>query len=541
MSASQVRLVGLSDQAAGRVWESASLLRVGRLESLEVVLNDPSVSRRHAEIELLDKVWVVRDLGSTNGTYLNQVRVGRIDQRLKNGDVLQFGNVAVRVELKEPLVLPQPGPADSTLRIEMTTRHSWELALELGASEGVKDDLARERLMRLLRIGRDLGQISSLDALLESVLREMVSAVSARGGAILLLDEHLDQLVQRAVVPARRLHQPPCCNFSLAQRALKQGESLILQDVRADNGLPPVSEDTPVYVLCALLRTPDRKLGVLHLDRGPRDLPFTEADLRLADALAASVSGVIACVASLLERERELLIQTLTALAQAVELRDDYTGSHTQRVTDYSLRLADELKLSSQDRHYLQIGTPLHDIGKIGISDAILRKPAHLTPDEIEYMKTHTVKGAAMIEMIPHLAPIIPIVRNHHERWDGLGYPDGLRGTAISPLARIVAVADAFDAMTSDRPYRPGWPVDKAFEAIAEGAGRQFDPEFVRAFLSIRPRIEEMVRQHRLMHDTISWEELVRSLESDPQGPINRRRTAAIPKAVVKGYLSQIP
>ena len=124
------------------------------------------------------------------------------------------------------------------------------------------------------------------------------------------------------------------------------------------------------------------------------------------------------------------------------DLRDDYTGSHTQRVTDYALMLAEELGLPKSDRYDLQIGTPLHDIGKIGISDYILRKPGPLTVEEAEYMKSHTLKGAAIIEIIPHLRAVLPIVRSHHERWDGLGYPDGLAGSQIPQLGRIVCVAD---------------------------------------------------------------------------------------------------
>lgn len=545
MGRRRVLLRGISPEAQGRTWESSSLLRLGRLESLEVVLTDASVSRRHAEVEYLNGVWVVRDLGSTNGTFLNQVRVGRVDQRLKAGDVLQCGNVALRVEVAEAESGTEPGLSDSTMRIELSTRHSWEMALELWACEGVRDDLSRDRMLRLLRIGRDFGQIASLDALLESILREAVAALKAQGGAILLLDEHSSRLEQRAVVPASRLNQAPTLMFDLAERALRQGESLISHDTRAD--LDSVlrrllADSTPAYVICALLRTPSRRLGILQVDRGPKQMPFTEADLRLADALAASVSSVIASVAALLDRERDLLVQTLTALAQAVELRDDYTGSHTQRVTDYAMLLAERLQLGAQDRYHLQIGTPLHDIGKIGISDAILRKPAGLTPDEIEYMKTHTVKGAAMIEMIPHLAPIIPIVRNHHERWDGLGYPDGLRGVGIPHLARIVAVADAFDAMTTDRPYRPSLAVDQALNVIEQEAGRQFDPDFALAFVAMRDTLEDIVRQNRQMHETWSRNELLRMLEGNEGAPSSRRRTTAIPRAslaAIKDKLSQ--
>src|SRR5262249_31820638 len=139
------------------------------------------------------------------------------------------------------------------------------------------------------------------------------------------------------------------------------------------------------------------------------------------------------------------------------------------------------------------IGTPLHDIGKIGIQDAILLKPDRLTAEEFELMKSHTVKGAAILEPIPALAPVIPIVRSHHERWDGQGYPDGLAMDKINLLARIVAVADAFDAMTSPRPYRPAMPMEKALAELAAKAGTHFDPVCVNAFLAVPHKIRQII------------------------------------------------
>jgi HD-GYP domain-containing protein (c-di-GMP phosphodiesterase class II) len=191
------------------------------------------------------------------------------------------------------------------------------------------------------------------------------------------------------------------------------------------------------------------------------------------------------------------VVQTVTALAQAVELRDKYTGGHTQRVTTYALLLADRLGLSRQDRRLLQIGVPLHDIGKIGVDDAVLRKPGQLTAEEFDSMRLHTVRGADILASIPDLASVLPIVRSHHERWDGRGYPDGLAGDAIPLLSRVVAVADAFDAMISDRPYRKGLPLSKAFAEMAAQAGAQFDPRCVQAFLELRTHIAELLRQRQ--------------------------------------------
>jgi putative nucleotidyltransferase with HDIG domain len=294
---------------------------------------------------------------------------------------------------------------------------------------------------------------------------------------------------------------------SLAARCVARGESILCHRVEEDPELAvakSIAEGSMASVLCVLLRTPRKRLGVLHLDRSPWQKPFAVDDLKLADGLAAHASAGIEA-AQLLRKQRDLFLDTITILAQAVELKDEYTGGHIHRVSTYSLQLAEKLGLAPGDVELIRIGTPLHDIGKIGIDDAILRKPDKLTPEEFEQMKAHTVKGAAIVATVPDLRPVLPIVRHHHERWDGQGYPDQLGGEAISPLARIVALADAFDAMTSDRPYRKGMTSEVAFAEIEKQAGRQFDPRFAAAFLAIREAIVSEMRvqaQTRSCHST---------------------------------------
>jgi HD-GYP domain-containing protein (c-di-GMP phosphodiesterase class II) len=247
-------------------------------------------------------------------------------------------------------------------------------------------------------------------------------------------------------------------------------------------------------LICALLRSPRKRLGVLHLDRGPTQMPFDDEDFHLADAIAANVAVGIES-AQLVEEQRDQFAQTVSSLARTVEVRDYSTSNHTRRVTDYALLLADELHVLPAERFQLQIGTPLHDIGKVGIDDAVLRKPDRLTTAEFEHMKLHTIKGAAILESINALSPMIPIVRHHHERWDGSGYPDGLHSERIARTARIVAVADAFDAMTSDRPYRRALTAEQAFAELVAKAGTHFDPACVQAFVRMRPYVVQLLRE----------------------------------------------
>jgi putative nucleotidyltransferase with HDIG domain len=351
----------------------------------------------------------------------------------------------------------------------------------------------------LLRISYHLSRLAALGDLLRAVLDDAVSILQARRGFILLADALSGKLRVGAVSAAGLpVGTERALSKSLARRCFHKGQSIVCH-TRGEGGQEKETEGrNTASVLCALLRTPRQRLGVLYLDRAPGTERFTTEDLRLADALAGSVSVGLES-AQLLQQQREQAIHTVTALAQAVEMRDRYTGGHTQRVTTYALLLAEELQLSGAAVQQLRIGTPLHDIGKIGIDDAILRKPGKLTAAEFEQMKTHTVKGAAVLETIPELTNLIPIIRSHHERWDGQGYPDRLTGGQIPLLPRIVAVVDAFDALTSDRPYRPAWTVDQAFAQLTAESGTHFDPACVAGFLRVRPRVQALLDQEGSM------------------------------------------
>lgn len=188
-----------------------------------------------------------------------------------------------------------------------------------------------------------------------------------------------------------------------------------------------------------------------------------------------------------LRRIEETYDQTLEALGAALDLRDASTAGHSNRVTRYAVEIAQTMGLSADQLHELTRGAYLHDIGKIGIPDGILLKDGPLSRQEQEVMRSHVAIGYQLVKRIRFLAPAAEIVLAHQERYDGAGYPLGLRGGDIPLGARIFAVADTFDAMTSDRPYRKAMPAEVAVEEIRREAGRQFDPEVVRAFLS-RPQ-----------------------------------------------------
>lgn len=176
---------------------------------------------------------------------------------------------------------------------------------------------------------------------------------------------------------------------------------------------------------------------------------------------------------------------TIEGWAKALELRDRETEGHSQRVVDLTVKIARHLGIDEEEIAHIRRGALLHDIGKMGVPDSILLKPSKLTDEEWEIMKMHPVYAYQLLSKIEYLRPAIDISYCHHERWDGSGYPRGLKGEEIPLSARIFAVIDVYDALTSDRPYRKAWTKEEAISYIKEQSGKQFDPKVVEVFLEV--------------------------------------------------------
>ena len=188
---------------------------------------------------------------------------------------------------------------------------------------------------------------------------------------------------------------------------------------------------------------------------------------------------------------RKIYLETIRALAAAIDAKDPYTKGHSERVAETSVALAQELNLSDRDIESIEYTALLHDIGKIGIDDSILGKKSSLTSQEFDKIKEHTIMGANIIEPVDFLKNSYWAIYHHHERYNGKGYPDGIKSEDIPILARIIAVADAFDAMGSDRPYRKKLNKDKILKELKDQSGKQFDPEVVKALISVLDRERE--------------------------------------------------
>jgi len=195
------------------------------------------------------------------------------------------------------------------------------------------------------------------------------------------------------------------------------------------------------------------------------------------------VSGLLDIVAKLTIKNQEQFTDVVKVILKSLEEKDAYTKSHSLRVTEYALMLGTAYGLDKDSLEQLELASLLHDIGKIGVPDRILKKPGRLTKDEFEVMKSHPTKSSEMLEDITTLKHIAPFVKHHHERFDGTGYPEGLKGQDIPIFARILLIADTFDAMTSTRPYRKGLDLEITIAELKKCSGTQFDPQLVEIFI----------------------------------------------------------
>ena len=307
--------------------------------------------------------------------------------------------------------------------------------------------------------------------------------------------------------------------------------------------IPHVKELSPdtVVVMISGMQTVESAIGALRL--GAFDYLMKPFDLRQVEAVVkrALEHHDLVVAKQRYENHLEELVEqrtveldkalnslegayrsTLKALTAALETRDSETHGHSERVVTYSLRLGREYGLSSEKMKALEFGSLLHDIGKIGVPDSILRKPAKLTEEEWVRMREHPLHGQQILRGIEFLEGAARVVAQHHEKWDGTGYPFGLRQEEIDICARIFAVADAFDAITSDRVYRRGKPYEAAAQELDDWAGRQFDPKVVEAFHRV-PK-EDWEELHRLSllpkEDQFDVRQLMHAFESQLEAAV---------------------
>jgi putative nucleotidyltransferase with HDIG domain len=362
-----------------------------------------------------------------------------------------------------------------------------------------------------------------------------------------------DEVEVRGVLHDLLDEQYECVEAASAEEALaklrEKSYELVISDITMSGmtGLemiPHVKVASPdtVIVMISGMQTIESAINALRL--GAFDYLMKPFDLRQAEAAVARALEHHELVVAKRRYENhleELVDQrtaeldqaldslenayrsTLKALTAALETRDAETHGHSERVVTFSLRLGREYGLSAAQMNALEFGSLLHDIGKIGVPDAILRKPAKLTDEEWERMREHPMHGQQILRGIKFLEGAAKVVAQHHEKWDGSGYPVGARQEEIDICARIFSVADAFDAITSDRVYRQGRSYDAAAAELNEWSGRQFDPKVVEAFHRVPREDWDELRRRSLMRAPTEndWQPAAAAIESQLNAPLN--------------------
>ncbi len=333
-----------------------------------------------------------------------------------------------------------------------------------------------------------LGRDTQFDAVLDRAIGQVMQVTDGESGSIMLVEP--DGLTLR-IGAARGLSEDVVQSTivrmgeGIAGWVAKHRKPLILVDAQPNNGFTSELERQGIRsALSVPLVSKGEVIGVLNVSKAKSPEAFSKQNLKIVASFAGQLAVAIENARLYVDLENTFL-GTIGALAAAVDAKDPYTYGHSSEVTEYTIAIAQRMGLGEAELETLRIGALLHDIGKIGIDGAILNKPGRLTAEEFDIIKGHPDIAANILGSLEFLSEVVPLVQHHHENYAGGGYPAGIAGEQIPLGARIIAVADAFNAMTSDRPYRAALPREKAIQELVKNSGTQFDPDVVNAFLGI--------------------------------------------------------
>lgn len=386
-------------------------------------------------------------------------------------------------------------PALTAEDLQMLTAFATNAATVLYNARQYKEMRQHARyLEHLLEINRRLTSSLKLDQVLQAVMHSAIDLLHCKAGSILLVDSATNELVFRTVVgPASERLQGTRLplGVGIAGMVVREGKPLIVNNAQNDPRHYKEVDRQIAHSTSMLLAVPlvvhEHILGVIEVLNKTDGTPFTENDCAILESLAIP-SAIMLENAKLYSDLKQAFMDTVRIIANAVEARDPYTAGHTERVTYIATEIARELHWSREQLENLEIGALLHDIGKIGVADIILRKPSELTSEEYVEMQQHPIVGVQMLKGVSALRPVLPYILYHHERYDGTGYPFGLRRDEIPIEGRLLTIADTFDAMTSNRPYRQALSQAEAVAEIVRHRGTQFDPDIVDVLIRVYER-----------------------------------------------------
>jgi HD-GYP domain-containing protein (c-di-GMP phosphodiesterase class II) len=477
------------------VWDLFRLhTTIGRHSSCDIVIPDEKLSRIHAEIVREGNGFVFYDKDSLNGSFINNDQVAQ--HVLAPGDQIKIGDTTISV-IEEGFSATIEWHKQDQLATKKIPLHTFETQIkELGtAPETILKNhpvVATERqaqtkklirsLETLYQVGRTINSFQTVDELFDQIAETLLSVFNDVQRVCILLGENgkdLEPKIVRTKVDTPWQSFP--LSWSIVNEAIEEEVCILAKDASDDDRFA-VSESVVAMnlrsVMCVPLVNKGSLFGVIYVDnREERDC-FDEDDVALLSALA-SQSAIAIDNSRLYEDIQRAYHESILALLNTVEAKDPYTRGHSQRVSRYALGIAREMGLGDEESRMIQTGAELHDIGKIGVLDLIIGKDNPLSTMEFDSMKDHVLTGEKIIKPIGYLRFARPMVRHHHERYDGLGYPDGLKADEIPLGARIIGVADAFDAMTTQRPYNEPLSFEEALKELQTLRGKQFDPQAV--------------------------------------------------------------
>jgi HD-GYP domain-containing protein (c-di-GMP phosphodiesterase class II) len=355
--------------------------------------------------------------------------------------------------------------------------------LHVEAQEKIKE------LSTLIGISALINSSLNLKKILIDVMESATVLLNSEASSIFLIDEEKQELYFEVATgevkeQVKEIRIP--IGEGVAGYVARENKSVIVNDVEKDEKFYKKVDETTKFktksIIAVPLKIKEKVIGVVEVLNKIDEGGFTKTDLELLEALAHQ-SAVAIDNAIAHQELKNMFINLSRALAITIEEKDPYTGGHIDRLSYYSSIIAEELNLSEEEKERIYFGALFHDLGKIAISESIIRKEGKLTEEEFNEIKKHPEYGARILEPVKQFRHVITGVLHHHERYDGKGYPQGLKGDEISIDGRIIAVADSFDAMTTDRPYRKALSYEFAIEELKRCAGTQFDPKVVEAFI----------------------------------------------------------
>ncbi len=351
-----------------------------------------------------------------------------------------------------------------------------------------------KKLSKICAIGEKIASNIKIKNLMKEIMEVAQKELNAETGSLYLVDEEHQELWFEIVLGEKgelikeiRLK----IGEGVAGWVAKEGVTLNLKDVNQDprfrRDISKKIDHKQKAMLTMPVRSKGKIVGVLQLINKTTGGHFTKQDEELFAGISSQTAIAIEN-AMLYQNMKDLFVESIRSLAGAIDAKDPYTNGHSLRVTQYSMGVGREMGMSDEQLENLEYMAVLHDVGKIGIKDMILNKQAALDDEEFAIMKTHTVIGAKILSSMKSLNRLIAGAKYHHEKFNGTGYSEGLKGSEIPVEARIIAVSDTYDAMTTDRPYRKGLEHSIAMAEINRFSGTQFDPDIVKHFNSVMER-----------------------------------------------------